>query len=84
MSLPVALSVWFLLPDYPHNTNAWYLTEEDKAIALRRAARQDKAAVTGVMDLKLLKRMFGSWRWWVLCLMYIFVSQIKGLATQVD
>lgn len=74
MSLPVALSVWFLLPDYPHNTTAWYLTEEDKAIARQRAARQEKAAVTGVLDWKLVKRMFGSWRWWVLCLMYIFVS----------
>lgn len=75
MSLPVALSVWWLLPDYPHNTKAWYLTEEDKQMALQRAARQGKAEITGVMDLRLVKRMFGSWRWWVLVLMYIFVSQ---------
>ncbi|KUJ18712.1 pantothenate transporter liz1 [Mollisia scopiformis] len=72
MSVPVAGSVWFLLPDYPHNTKAWYLTEDDKRIALERAAKQGKAEVTGVMDLKLVKRMFGSWRWWVLVLMYIF------------
>jgi ACS family pantothenate transporter-like MFS transporter len=74
MSLPVALSVWFLLPDYPHNTKAWYLTEEDKAMAMRRSANQGNAVVTGILDLKLAKRMFGSWRWWVLCIMYIFVS----------
>jgi MFS transporter, ACS family, pantothenate transporter len=72
MSLPVALSVWWLLPDYPHNTTAWYLTEEDKALAMRRSAKQGKAEITGVMDFKLMKRMFGSWRWWVLVLMYIF------------
>ncbi|GJC87748.1 pantothenate transporter liz1 [Colletotrichum liriopes] len=64
--------VWWLLPDYPHNTTAWYLTEEDKQIAKQRAARQGKAEITGVVDLKLIKRMFGNWRWWVLCLMYIF------------
>ncbi|GKT84195.1 major facilitator superfamily transporter [Colletotrichum tofieldiae] len=34
--------VWWLLPDYPHNTTAWYLTEEDKQIAKQRAARQGK------------------------------------------
>ncbi|KAJ0331094.1 hypothetical protein COL5a_002627 [Colletotrichum fioriniae] len=62
MSLPVALSVWWLLPDYPHNTTAWYITEEDKQIAMQRAAKQGKAEITGVVDLKLLKRMFGNWR----------------------
>ncbi|CZR50393.1 related to transporter protein [Phialocephala subalpina] len=72
MSVPVALSVWFLLPDYPHNTKSWYLTESDIQLAMQRAAKQGKAEVTGVMDLKLVKRMFGSWRWWVLVLMYIF------------
>lgn len=72
MSLPVALSVWFLLPDYPHNTTAWYITEEDREIAMRRSAYAGKKEITGKMDFALVKRMFGSWRWWTLCLMYIF------------
>ncbi|PVH89465.1 pantothenate transporter liz1 [Cadophora sp. DSE1049] len=72
MSLPVALSVWWLLPDYPHNTTAWYLTEADKKMAIQRAAKQGKAEVTGILDFKLVKRMFGNWRWWILVLMYIF------------
>ena len=74
MSLPVALSVWWLLPDYPHNTTAWYFTEADKKMAIERAAKQGKAEVTGILDFKLIKRMFGNWRWWILVLMYIFVS----------
>jgi ACS family pantothenate transporter-like MFS transporter len=73
MSVPVCISVWFLLPDYPHNTTAWYLTAEDKILAQERVAKDGKAKITGVMDLKLVKRMFGNWRWWVLVLMYIFV-----------
>ncbi|KAH8898963.1 pantothenate transporter liz1 [Thozetella sp. PMI_491] len=72
MSLPVAISVWWLLPDYPHNTTAWYITEADKTLALERAARSGKAEITGIIDFKLLKRMLGNWRWWVLCIMYIF------------
>lgn len=75
MSLPVAISVWFLLPDFPHNTEAWYISEEDKQLALERSAKQGKASITGKLDLALAKRMFGNWRWWVLCIMYIFVSQ---------
>lgn len=74
MSLPVALSVWFSLPDYPHNTKAWYLTEADKKLALERGARYGKVEITGKIDMALAKRMFGNWRWWVLCAMYIFVS----------
>ncbi|CAG1966181.1 unnamed protein product [Fusarium graminearum] len=72
MSLPVALSVWWLLPDLPHNTKAWYITEEEKALALRRCALQGKVQVTGKLDLALAKRMFTNWRWWTLCLTYIF------------
>ncbi|KAH7324276.1 pantothenate transporter liz1 [Stachybotrys elegans] len=71
MSLPVALSVWWLLPDLPHNTKAWYITEDDKRMALHRSAVQGKVQVTGKLDKALAKRMFGSWRWWVLCLTYI-------------
>lgn len=78
MSLPVAISVWFLLPDYPHNTKAWYITEDDRRLAMHRAAKQGKTEITGVMDLKLVKRMFGNWRWWTLCLMYIFVSILSS------
>ncbi|KAF5234548.1 hypothetical protein FAUST_7528 [Fusarium austroamericanum] len=75
MSLPVALSVWFLLPDLPHNTKAWYITGEEKQIALRRSATQGKAQVNGKLDKALAKRMFGSWRWWVLCLTYVMYGQ---------
>lgn len=77
MSVPVAISVWFLLPDYPHNTKAWYITEDDQRLAMQRAAKQNRAEITGVLDLKLVKRMFGNWRWWILCLTYIFVRRLS-------
>jgi MFS transporter, ACS family, pantothenate transporter len=58
--------------DYPHNSEAWYITEEDRQLALRRSANAGKADITGKMDMALVKRMLGNWRWWTLCLMYIF------------
>ncbi|KAM0385693.1 hypothetical protein ACHAPY_000232 [Fusarium culmorum] len=66
------LSVWWLLPDLPHNTKAWYIKEEEKALVLRRCALQGKVQVTGKLDLALAKRMFTNWHWWTLCLTYIF------------
>ncbi|EYB32637.1 hypothetical protein SNK05_006081 [Fusarium graminearum] len=60
MSLPVALSVWFLLPDLPHNTKAWYITKEEKQIALRRSATQGKAQVNGKLDKALAKPCQGA------------------------
>lgn len=83
MSLPVALSVWLLLPGYPHSTKIWYLTENDKNLALERAAKQKKAQVTGVINFKLLRRMFSSWRWWLLCLTYIVVSAFANHETSI-
>jgi ACS family pantothenate transporter-like MFS transporter len=80
MSLPVAFSCWFLLPDYPHNTKAWYLTEADKELAIRRAANNGKAEITGKINWALAKRMFGNWRLYVLVIMYIFVSRDLGPA----
>lgn len=84
MSLPVAMSVWFLLPDYPHNTKAWYITEEDKRLTIQRAAKQDKSDITGIIDLKLARRMFGNWRWWALCSVYIFVSRRQCQSNSVE
>ncbi|KAM0352081.1 hypothetical protein ACHAP4_009092 [Fusarium culmorum] len=68
------LSVWWLLPDLPHNTKAWYIKEEEKALVLRRCALQGKVQVTGKLDLALAKRMFTNWHWWTLCLTYIFAA----------
>ncbi|KAL4787103.1 major facilitator superfamily domain-containing protein [Aspergillus varians] len=72
MSLVVAFSVWVLLPDYPHNTRAWYLNEEERRLAISRMKNHGRAEISGILNAKLAKRMFGNWRWWTLCLMYIF------------
>ncbi|PTD07889.1 hypothetical protein FCULG_00005846, partial [Fusarium culmorum] len=49
---------------------------EEKQIALRRSATQGNAQGNGKLDKALAKRMFGSWRWWVLCLTYVMHGQV--------
>jgi hypothetical protein len=31
--------LFWILPDYPHNTKAFYLTEEERELAIARCAR---------------------------------------------
>lgn len=64
MTVPVAFLCLFVLPDYPSTTKAWYLTEEDRQMALRRSANAGKKEVGGHLNWALLKRMLGTWKWW--------------------
>lgn len=43
MTVPVGLVTFFFLPDTPHKTRAWFLTEEDKEMAVRRIEEAGKA-----------------------------------------
>lgn len=43
MTVPVGLVTFFFLPDTPHKTRAWFLTQEDKNLALRRVEEAGKA-----------------------------------------
>lgn len=44
MTVPVGLVTFFFLPDTPHKTRAWFLTQDDKDLALRRVEEAGKAA----------------------------------------
>lgn len=43
MTVPVGLVTFFFLPDTPHKTRAWFLTQDDKDLALRRVEEAGKA-----------------------------------------
>jgi ACS family pantothenate transporter-like MFS transporter len=62
MTVPCGLLLYFVLPDLPSNSKVWYLSEEEKALALDRAIRNGKGQPTGKVDLALLKRTCSKWR----------------------
>ncbi|KAJ7881109.1 pantothenate transporter liz1 [Mycena olivaceomarginata] len=53
----------------------WYLSEEEKALALNRAIRNGKGQPTGKVDLALLKRTFSKWHWYWFVLGYVLYGQ---------
>ncbi|EIM89145.1 MFS general substrate transporter [Stereum hirsutum FP-91666 SS1] len=72
MSTPVALFCLFVLPDYPTNCKIWYITEQERQIALRRSVNAGRTEVTGHVSTALFKKMFGRWKWWLLVIAYLF------------
>ncbi|KAH8657930.1 pantothenate transporter liz1 [Xylariales sp. PMI_506] len=70
MTVPVGLLTAFFLPDTPYKTRAFYLTPEERELAIERVAKAGKAPPVDVTFKKILKVLKG-WRWWLLVLGYV-------------
>lgn len=68
----IQLFCLFVLPDYPTNCKIWYITEQERQIALRRSVNAGRTEVTGHVSTALFKKMFGRWKWWLLVIAYLF------------
>ncbi|KAL7420698.1 hypothetical protein Q5752_004649 [Cryptotrichosporon argae] len=78
MTIPVGLVMFFLIPDFPETTRAWFLNEEERQLARARGTRNGTEAVTGKIDTRVLLSALGSWKAW-LCIPWY---AIFGLAVQ--
>ncbi|KAF4763739.1 hypothetical protein HAV15_001512 [Penicillium sp. str.  len=70
ISLPVAISGFFILPDVPEISNPWYLSKEEVNLAQTRMkleGRQNREPYTKSK----LKKIFTSWHIYLLTLLYI-------------
>ncbi|KAI0132616.1 major facilitator superfamily transporter [Xylariales sp. AK1849] len=70
ISLPICIAGFFLLPDLPENTRAFYLNEEDRVLAKKRMALVGRAPRTK-LGRSALKRIFGRWHIYLLSILYI-------------
>ncbi|KAJ5195711.1 hypothetical protein N7449_006190 [Penicillium cf. viridicatum] len=70
ISLPVAISGFFILPDVPEISNPWYLSKKEVNLAQTRMkleGRQNREPYTKSK----LKKIFTSWHIYLLTLLYI-------------
>ncbi|KAJ6606038.1 MFS general substrate transporter [Mycena vulgaris] len=72
MSIPVAFLCLFVLPDYPTNCRVWYISEDDRKMALQRSANVGRVEVTGRLSWQMFKPILSSWRIYTLVCAYIF------------
>lgn len=73
ISIPIAIAGFWLLPDYPHTTKAFYWNENDKVIAVKRMEAVGRKPFTR-FGWSIVKRVFGTWHVYVLTILYIVFS----------
>ncbi|KAH8166703.1 hypothetical protein CIB48_g1551 [Xylaria polymorpha] len=81
ISLPIAISGFFLFPDVPEITKAWWLTKEDIAMANKRMELEGRAK-RGKYTKAKFKKIFSSWHIYALVLLYIFFNNGGGYGGQ--
>ncbi|KAK6827241.1 major facilitator superfamily transporter [Apiospora arundinis] len=70
ISLPICLAGFFLLPDLPENSKAFYITDADRDLAQKRMASVGRAP-RGKLGWAAFKRIFGRWHIYLLSILYI-------------
>ncbi|KAH0524160.1 hypothetical protein TsFJ059_009063 [Trichoderma semiorbis] len=81
ISLPIALAGYFMIPDVPEITRAWYFTKDDIAIAQKRMQLEGRAN-RAPFTKKKVKKILSSWHIYLLTLLYIFFNNGNGAASQ--
>ncbi|CZS93967.1 related to transporter protein [Rhynchosporium agropyri] len=72
ISLPVCLAGFFLIPDLPENTRAFYLTDHDAERARKRMQNVGRAERKGTgLTLDIVRRTFGRWHVYALTALYV-------------
>jgi MFS transporter, ACS family, pantothenate transporter len=77
VSLPIAISGFFFLPDLPEITDAWYLSAEEIQIAKKRMELEGRAPRAPYTRAK-FRKIFSSWHIYTLVLLYIIFNNGNG------
>ncbi|OTA82932.1 hypothetical protein M434DRAFT_378757 [Hypoxylon sp. CO27-5] len=75
ISLPICIAGFFILPDLPENTRAFYLNESDRAMAKDRMEKVGRAP-RARLGRSAFKRIFGRWHVYLLTILYIIFINI--------
>ncbi|KAL6705102.1 hypothetical protein ACN47E_007361 [Coniothyrium glycines] len=76
ISAPICIAGFFLLPDLPENTRAFYLDENDRVLAKDRMVKVGRAPRTR-LGRSAFKRIFGRWHVYLLTILYIIFINIS-------
>ncbi|CAI7603487.1 unnamed protein product [Penicillium manginii] len=73
ISLPVAISGFFVLPDVPEISNPWYLSKDEVELAQTRMKLEGRKE-RGPFTKSKLKKIFSSWHIYLMTLLYILFN----------
>lgn len=77
MTVPVGFATWWVLPDTPYTTKAWFLKDEEKEFAIERVKKAGKAAPEKI-TLNTFKRVLTRWRWYAFVAGYVLYGSACG------
>ncbi|TAQ85851.1 hypothetical protein B7494_g5814 [Chlorociboria aeruginascens] len=70
ISAPIAIAGFFMFPDLPENTRAFYLDEDDRKLAIQRMDDVGRAP-RKKLGFSILRRVFTRWHVYALTVLYI-------------
>lgn len=78
ITIPVAIYGFFLFPDTPHTTTAFYLSEEERALARSRVPpAEERPKLTFGYG----KMVLTSWLWWGFVILWIIAGETESFST---
>ncbi|KAL5391420.1 hypothetical protein DPSP01_001289 [Paraphaeosphaeria sporulosa] len=77
MTVPVGFATFWILPDTPYTTKAWFLSEEEKELAIQRVRASGKAAPVP-LTFATFKVILTRWRWYAFVLGYVLYGSSCG------
>ena len=78
ITIPIAFYGFFLFPDTPSTTTAFYLTAEEKALAISRVPEVPERRP---WNLAFVKRVFTSWYWYGFVMLWIIAGETESFST---
>lgn len=75
LTIPIAIYGFLLFPDTPKSTTAFYLSKEEKKLAISRTSpSEEHTPITWL----LFKRVFMSWQWWGFVVLWILAGSTES------
>ncbi|KAH6608295.1 mfs pantothenate transporter [Trichoderma cornu-damae] len=78
LTIPVAVYGFIFFPDTPRNTTAFYLSDDEKRLAVARVpVIEEHSPIT----LSFLRKVLTSWYWWGFVLLWIIAGETESFST---
>ncbi|KAH7160451.1 major facilitator superfamily domain-containing protein [Dactylonectria estremocensis] len=79
LTIPVALYGYFFFPDTPNTTTAFYLTEDERKLAISRVPEVE--AERTPINFSFAKKVLSSWYWWGFVVLWIIAGETESFST---
>ncbi|KXH62541.1 hypothetical protein CNYM01_01752 [Colletotrichum nymphaeae SA-01] len=82
ITLPVAVYGYFFFPDTPHTTTAFYLSQEEIALARERVPIHEVDKTESILSKSFLSRVVHSWYFYAFCFLWILGNCSESQSNQ--